>query len=132
MVLAAEASRQEGSSPNVAIGAALSILGPRRVNEARSGMQTPRDIFVGSGVMDPFLPFDIKGLGKAIPTDILDAYLTKRPEDISQHILKALHASGNPPSLFVSWRRLRKKEGSFCRAAYCLPAFALPRVGDPS
>ena len=50
MLAAADAAREAGNAPNTAVGAAVALLGPKRVDGARQAADTLIDLFAHSGL----------------------------------------------------------------------------------
>lgn len=61
-LLAADAAREAGNSPNTVMAAAVAIIGPKRVERALACSAMLIDLFAHSGLADPHEPFDLSGI----------------------------------------------------------------------
>ncbi|TMA32269.1 MAG: CoA-binding protein, partial [Deltaproteobacteria bacterium] len=98
---AAQAAREAGNSPNTVIAAALSILGPRRVERARRAAGALIEAFSQAGLKSATdASFDLTSVKADAP---MRALLTAdRPDARAELMLAGLRARG-AQSVFVRW-----------------------------
>jgi succinyl-CoA synthetase alpha subunit len=122
MLAAADAAREAGNAPNSVIAAALSILGPRRVEGARAAADRLLELFVHK-VQDPL---DENLDVKALPAD--PGLVAPTPDARAEAMLDGLAARG-ARSVFV--RYLRGLGGGHVTADAVLGAIALTLAWGP-
>ncbi|MFC6672164.1 hypothetical protein [Marinobacterium aestuariivivens] len=107
MIQAADAAREAGNAPNVALSAALSMLGPGRIESARSGVDVLIELFAHSGLEDARdEDFDFSGI--AIDDDQAALFVGGQSDARAEAMLQAIRARG-ARSVFV--RFLEQLEG---------------------
>ena len=100
MIQAADASRAAGNSPNVVLSAALSMLGPNRVDGARNCITTFIDLFAHSGLDDARNEdFDASGVDSS---GVASAFVGDTVDPRASAMLSALKARG-AKSFFVKF-----------------------------
>jgi succinyl-CoA synthetase alpha subunit len=124
MLAAADAARAAGNAPNSVIAAAVSILGPRRVDGARRAVDRLVDLFVDK-VQDAT---DESGLA-VLPADG-EGFLGPAPDPKAQAMLDALEARGTR-SVFVRHLRRLQGGGGHVTADAVLAAVALTLAWGP-
>ncbi len=95
LLIAAEASRQAGNSPNTALASAMAILGPKSVAAERKAAQTLTDLFAHSGLKDPAdLEFDFSPQLEQAAEDesILTALTGQSPSARGEAMFKAIQS----------------------------------------
>ncbi len=106
MLAAADAAREAGNSPNTAISAAVALLGPKRVDDARQAADTLVELFAHSG-----LARGDDELAKIAPetasAEQLATLLGKAPNAQAEALLKAFDKRG-AKSVFVKYLRSLK------------------------
>lgn len=127
MLAAASAARQAGNSPNTALAAALSIIGPNLVETARQGTKLLLDLFHQHGLNDPRTSslaaenIDLQAVVQTMvkqPTDQnqLDLLLSEQEDELATIMLDAV-ATRNADSVFIRFLQLVAKEtGKFVLA----------------
>ncbi|MEO5330877.1 MAG: CoA-binding protein [Magnetococcus sp. YQC-5] len=95
-LMAADAAREAGSSPNVVLSTGVAILGPNEIKPARDAVQTFIDLFGLSGMTDPTdLSFDIKPLlAKAAADKSKDTLVGPKSGKRGKAMLTALENRG--------------------------------------
>ena len=100
-LLAAQAARDAGASPNCALAAAASVLGPRRTEPARALVRTLVDLFAAAGLRDSGdESFDLHRV--AAEPEIRTLALASSRDDHADAMLAALRARG-ARSVFVRY-----------------------------
>lgn len=98
---AAHASREAGNAPNSVLGAAASIVGPRRVERAREAMQALIDTFARAGLTNALdEAFDLNSVSGQAAAGTL--FLTDAPDAKADAMLAGLKARG-VQSVFVRY-----------------------------
>ncbi len=103
VLAAADAARAAGNLPNSVLASACSILGPRRMDAARQGVETLIDLFATAGVSDALdETFDV-GL---LPSDeaARACFLGAEPDPKAEAMLEAMTARGGK-SVFLTYLR---------------------------
>ena len=108
ILAAADAAREAGNAPNTVLGAAISILGPRRVEGARRTVEALIERFETRVYDAADEKVDTTGIEPA------PFFFGSRPDDRAQAMLDALEARG-AKSIFLSY--LRKLRGHLCADA---------------
>jgi len=104
-LMAAEASREAGNSPNTALSSAIAILGPNTANPARKAVEILLNLFKDSGLVNPTeTSYDInKQLNAALADqDTKDALVSKEGDPCGQMILQAAKKCG-AKSVFINF-----------------------------
>jgi succinyl-CoA synthetase alpha subunit len=96
LVIASEAARAAGSSPNVILSTALAMIGPGRMKASRDATQAFLDLFGLSGLMNPSdTAFDFSSqLEKTVDSDLRKVFLTKKSGARGNRMLTAVKARG--------------------------------------
>lgn len=95
-ILAADAAREAGSSPNVVLSTGLAMLGPNEIKPAREAVQALIDLFGHSGLTDPNnLEFDFQAqLAQAAESGARDVLISPKSGKRGKSMLSALEARG--------------------------------------
>jgi succinyl-CoA synthetase alpha subunit len=102
LLVAADAAREAGNSPNSVLAAACSIVGPKRVDRAREAAVALLDLFAPSGLRDATdESFNTKAVAEKAARD---TFVGPEPDPKAQAMLKALDARG-AKSAFVKFVR---------------------------
>ncbi|MBF0126933.1 MAG: CoA-binding protein [Magnetococcales bacterium] len=103
-LLAADAAREAGSSPNVVLSTGVAILGPNEVKPARDAVQAFVDLFGLSGMTDPEdLSFDYQPLlAQAVQNGTRDILVAGKSGKRGKAMLTALENRGCK-SVFVEF-----------------------------
>lgn len=127
MLAAADAARHAGNAPNSAVAAAVSILGPRRVEGARLAVDRLIDLFAHK-VRDAA---DEAGFDPAaVPADGTDL-LGQAPDPKAAAMLAALEARGTRSVFLRQLRRLEGEGHGHATADAVLAAVALTLAWGP-
>ncbi|HET6518709.1 MAG TPA: hypothetical protein VFG47_02685, partial [Geminicoccaceae bacterium] len=123
MLAAADAARAAGNAPNSALAAALSILGPRRVEGARRAVAALTERFAHRVQDAADEAFDLR----AIPSSDPAPFVGPEPDPRAEAMLRALDARG-ARSVFVRYLR---GLGGHVTADAVLAAIALTLAWGP-
>ncbi len=126
---AADASREAGNSPNTALAAAVSLVGPKEVEAARNAASALVQLFKKSGIEDPAdTGADLSDLLQAADASV---FVTDAACDRGAAMLAALAARG-AKSVFVEFlQALAKKAGGHVRGQVLLAAIAVHLAWKP-
>ncbi len=134
MLAAAEAARKAGNSPNSVFSAALAILGPNYVVDARKAVDVLVKLFGKSGLMDPGVSaFDFGSqLDKALTdSSIADNLLSDQPNERAEIMLAAVHAR-QAESVFIRFlQALAEQSGKHLSDDVLLAAICCHLAWDP-
>ncbi len=105
-LLAADAAREAGSSPNVVLSTGIAILGPKEVQPARDAMQAFINLFGLSGLTDPTdLSFDFQPLlAQAVADGSRDMLVAGKSGKRGKAMLTALESRGCK-SVFIEFMK---------------------------
>ncbi|MBF0163901.1 MAG: CoA-binding protein [Magnetococcales bacterium] len=95
-ILAADAAREAGSSPNVVLSTGLAMLGPNEIKPARDAVQALVELFGHSGLTDPNnVAFDFQAqLVQATESGARDMLISPKSGKRGKSMLSALEARG--------------------------------------
>ena len=112
MLAAADAARHAGNSPNTALCAALSIIGPNMVATARQGTRLLLELFHQHGLTDPrsdslaAKDFDLQAVVKqAMDLNQLDLLVANEEDELATIMLAGV-AERNVDSVFIDFLQL--------------------------
>lgn len=113
MIQTADAAREAGNAPNVVLSSALALLGPKRVDAARKGVDTLIELFAHTGLTDARdLDFDLSQIEVNATTTAL--FCGDAIDPRAQAMLTAIKARG-ARSLFI--RFIEQLDGPLTRDA---------------
>lgn len=93
MIAAADAAREAGNAPNVVLSSALALLGPKRVEAARQGVDTLIDLFAHSGLEDARdEDFDLSGI--TISDEQAALFCGDKADPRAEAMLRAIRVRG--------------------------------------
>lgn len=133
LLVAADAARAAGNSPNTVLAGALAMMGPRTMGIARRATDVLLDLFAHSGLRDPADPqFDVAPqLQRALTEVDLDALLPEARTERGTQMLEAIAARG-ARSVFIDFlRALAERSGRTLRGQVVLAAIACHLVWAP-
>jgi succinyl-CoA synthetase alpha subunit len=138
MLTAAYAARQAGNSPNTALCAALSIIGPDMVATARQGTRLLLELFHQHGLGDPRTGslaaenFDLQAVVKqAIDENHSELFLTEQEDELATIMLAGV-AARNADSVFIRFLQLLSSEtGQFVLADAIIAAICCHLAWKP-
>ena len=101
MIQSADAAREAGNSPNTVLTAALSLLGPKRVDTARSAVDTLIDLFAPAGLCDACdEQFDIRRI--EVSAAARARFLSDQVDPRAEAMLAAIRSRGGR-SMFIQF-----------------------------
>lgn len=124
MLTAAFAAREAGNSPNTALSAAVALLGPNLVQDARRAVETLLALLRESGLTNPSDPdFAIDGLVAAADAEHCAALVVPDPEPMAEAMLAGAIARGAASSVCLRLLRgIAEREGRYPSADAVLAA----------
>ena len=119
ILVAADAAREAGNSPNTVMAAAAAIVGPKRVERALACTRALIDLFAGSGLKEGHhVDFDASGIRiDAATRALFMARDDERDDPRAEAMLAAVKARG-AKSVFLDFLL---RSAARCRATPCWP-----------
>ncbi|MEO5363754.1 MAG: CoA-binding protein [Magnetococcus sp. DMHC-8] len=105
LLAAADGAREAGSSPNVVLGSAVGLIGPKEVESARDAVQAFIDLFGLAGLLDPAeAGFDFSAQVREVKASdrLQDIFLSEKGGKRGRAMLAALEQRG-VKSVFVEF-----------------------------
>lgn len=133
MLTAAYAARQTGNSPNTALCAALSIIGPNLVTTARQGTKQLLDLFHEHGLTDPReQDIDLNAIvEQALAQNRADCLVTGEEDELATIMLSAVDTR-QADSVFINFLQLlASKTGRFISADAVIAAICCHLAWKP-
>jgi len=114
-LMAAEASREAGNSPNTVLSSSMAILGPKTVETARKAVRILLNLFKGSELVNPSeTSFDFsKQLSAVLADEDAKAVLVSSEGDQSGQMIFDAARNGGAKSVFLDFlKELAKQSGA--------------------
>lgn len=133
MLAAAHAARQAGNSPNTALCAALSIMGPGMVADTRASVRNLLELFHHSELTDPAdANFDVQAvLARALEGKALDLLTSRESEPLARMMLDGADARAADSVFLRFLRELMQRSQRPARAHAVLAAICCHLAWKP-
>ncbi len=124
MLSAAFSARESGNTPNTALCAALAMLGPTTMEDARRAVETLLGVFRKSALTDPSDPvFAVRALLADAPEAQTQALTMAEADSLAEAMLRGAAARGAAGSVFLRFLgELSSRDGTHPRADAVLAA----------